>query len=125
MYDVGAGGRVYHATFFDSLAGNTSRESFLSPPFFTPLRLLFPFSRGLSTCPVCERRTAATSSGVPVATTRPPCAPPSGPRSIMKSALLITSRLCSITVTVWARLARRWSTAGHLSSVGKCSQRGG
>src|SRR5437773_4563601 len=51
-----------------------------------PLRFPFPFSSGLSTCPVCERRTAATSSGVPLATTRPPFAPPSGPRSMMKSA---------------------------------------
>ena len=34
-------------------------------------------------CPVYDLSTAATSSGVPVATTSPPRTPPSGPRSIM------------------------------------------
>ena len=43
----------------------------------------FPFNNGRRTFPVCDRFTAATSSGVPLATTRPPCAPPSGPRSMM------------------------------------------
>ena len=33
--------------------------------------------------PVCEPVTVAISSGVPVATTRPPSSPPSGPRSMM------------------------------------------
>ena len=45
-------------------------------------------------------RRAATCSGVPVAMTSPPPAPPSGPRSMTQSADLITSRLCSITITV-------------------------
>ena len=40
---------------------------------------------------------AATASGVPAATMLPPPAPPSGPRSITQSAVLMTSRLCSIT----------------------------
>lgn len=38
---------------------------------------------------------AATSSGRPATTTCPPSSPPSGPRSIIQSAILITSRLCS------------------------------
>ena len=42
----------------------------------------------------------ATSSGVPVATARPPASPPSGPRSMTWSAVLMTSRLCSMTTTV-------------------------
>ena len=42
----------------------------------------------------------ATCSGVPVATTLPPSSPPSGPKSMMWSATLITSKLCSITTTV-------------------------
>ncbi len=46
------------------------------------------------------RRERATCSGVPAATTRPPRSPASGPRSITQSALLMTSRLCSITTTV-------------------------
>ena len=44
--------------------------------------------------------TAATCSGVPWATMRPPASPPSGPRSITQSAVLITSRWCSITTIV-------------------------
>ena len=44
--------------------------------------------------------TSATCSGVPVAITSPPASPPSGPRSMIQSACLITSRLCSITSTV-------------------------
>ena len=50
--------------------------------------------------PVCEPSVAATFSGVPLATRRPPSSPPSGPRSMIRSATLITSRLCSITTTV-------------------------
>ena len=46
---------------------------------------------------VCEPLTLATSSGVPVAMIWPPPLPPSGPRSTIQSAVLITSKLCSIT----------------------------
>ena len=42
----------------------------------------------------------AICSGVPTATIYPPLRPPSGPRSITWSAVLMTSRLCSITITV-------------------------
>ena len=52
---------------------------------------------------------AATCSGVPWATTRPPSSPPSGPRSMIRSAVLITSRLCSITTTVLPGSTRRSS----------------
>ena len=41
--------------------------------------------------PVCVS-VSATSSGVPVATNRPPSAPPSGPKSRIQSARLITSK---------------------------------
>ena len=51
-------------------------------------------------CPVCDALTAATSSGVPSATIRPPPSPPSGPRSMTQSAVRMTSRLCSMTITV-------------------------
>lgn len=54
-----------------------------------------------------EAGLAATSSGVPAATRSPPAAPPSGPRSIMWSALLITSILCSMMMTVWPWEIRR------------------
>src|SRR5262245_4070169 len=49
-------------------------------------------STSASACPVYDFFTFATCSGVPVAITRPPCAPPSGPRSTIQSAVLITSR---------------------------------
>lgn len=50
--------------------------------------------------PVALSGMAATSSGRPMATTRPPRAPAPGPRSMTQSATLITSRLCSMTTTV-------------------------
>jgi thiol-disulfide isomerase/thioredoxin len=50
--------------------------------------------------PVWDPLTLATSSGVPTATIVPPPAPPSGPKSTIQSAVLITSKLCSITTTV-------------------------
>ena len=60
-----------------------------------------PASSGLKNCPVYERSARrASSSGVPVATTRPPSSPPSGPRSITQSAVFTTSRLCSMITTV-------------------------
>ena len=48
-------------------------------------RSIFPFpflKTRRRNCPVYDPRTRATSSGVPVATIRPPSSPPSGPRSI-------------------------------------------
>src|SRR5699024_6987692 len=56
-------------------------------------------STGRRKRPVWECSQAAISSGVPVATMRPPPSPPSGPRSMMWSAVLMTSRLCSMTTT--------------------------
>src|SRR5690606_8900646 len=61
--------------------------------------------------PVCECSTAASCSGVPSATMVPPRWPPSGPRSITQSAVLITSRLCSITTTVLPSSRSLCSTA--------------
>src|SRR5208337_2621221 len=46
-------------------------------------------------------------SGGPMATTRPPASPPSGPRSITQSAAAMTSRLCSMTTTVLPMSTRR------------------
>src|SRR3989454_1919215 len=60
--------------------------------------------------PVADSATCATSSGVPAATTRPPWSPAPGPRSITQSARLMTSRLCSITTTVWPASTSRSST---------------
>src|SRR5439155_11576583 len=71
--------------------------------------------------PVCESGLAATSSGVPTATTFPPWSPPSGPRSTIQSAVLITSRLCSITRTVLPAETRRCSTWSSLRMSSKCS----
>src|SRR5690348_1796952 len=71
-------------------------------------------------CPVYECGVAATSSGVPVAMMRPPPAPPSGPRSTIQSAVLITSRLCSITTTVLPWSTSRCSTRSSCSMSWKC-----
>ena len=57
-------------------------------------------SIGFRKRPVWELSISATASGVPVAMISPPPSPPSGPRSTIQSAVLITSRLCSITTTV-------------------------
>jgi len=52
----------------------------------------YPRSRAFKNLPVYDALHAAIASGVPVATTSPPACPPSGPRSITWSAVLITSR---------------------------------
>ena len=59
--------------------------------------------------------------GRPGATTAPPPAPPSGPRSITQSAVLMTSRLCSITITVLPVSTSRVSTPSSLRMSSKCS----
>src|SRR5690606_31810303 len=64
--------------------------------------------------PVWLSSARASCSGVPVATTCPPPEPPSGPRSMIQSADLITSRLCSITITVLPLSASPLSTASSL-----------
>ena len=46
---------------------------------------------------MCERLAARISVGGPMATTSPPAAPPSGPRSMIQSASLMMSRLCSMS----------------------------
>src|SRR5581483_4482162 len=60
--------------------------------------------------PVWDSGDLATTSGGPSATTRPPPSPPSGPRSTIQSAVLMTSRLCSMTRTVLPASTRRCST---------------
>ena len=69
--------------------------------------------------PVWLASTSATSSGGPVATIRPPPAPPSGPRSMIQSAVLITSRLCSTTTTVLPGATKPCSTFEQLANVGE------
>src|SRR5262245_2736502 len=46
--------------------------------------------------PVCDLVFCAIAGGGPTVTTLSPSSPPSGPRSIIQSALLMTSRLCSM-----------------------------
>ena len=72
------------------------------------------------TCRCGWSATFAISSGVPSATTRPPPLPPSGPMSITQSAVLITSRLCSITITVLPWSTRPVSTPSSLRMSSKC-----
>ena len=64
-----------------------------------------------------ERGFFTISSGVPSATSAPPSFPPSGPRSTIQSAFLMTSRLCSMTRTVFPASQKRWRTAEQLAHV--------
>src|SRR5699024_1493895 len=78
------------------------------------------WSIGLRNRPVCDAATSATSSGVPWATTWPPPRPPSGPRSMMWSALPMTSRLCSMTMTVLPLSTRPWRSISSFEMSSKC-----
>ncbi len=69
--------------------------------------------------PVAEPFAAATCSGVPRAMIRPPRLPPSGPRSTIQSAVLMTSRLCSMTRTVLPLSTSRWRTWSSFSTSAK------
>ncbi len=71
--------------------------------------------------PVCEPGVPATCSGVPAATTLPPSSPPSGPMSTRRSAVLITSRLCSMTTTVLPASTSRCRTSSSRWTSAKCS----
>ncbi len=66
-----------------------------------------------------SRRRWPPSSGVPSATTTPPPDPPSGPRSTTQSEHLITSRLCSMTMTVLPLSTSPWSTDRSLRTSSK------
>src|SRR5690606_18563104 len=70
--------------------------------------------------PVCDAGSRAISSGVPWPMIVPPRWPPSGPRSTTQSAVLITSRLCSITTTVLPSSRSLCSTASRCSMSWKC-----
>ena len=65
-------------------------------------------------------RRRATSSGVPSITIRPPPAPPSGPMSMSQSDVLITSRLCSITITVFPASTNPCRTSISFFTSAKC-----
>ena len=54
------------------------------------------------------------------ATIRPPPAPPSGPRSMIQSAVLMTSRLCSTTSTVLPASTKSCSTFSSIWMSAKC-----
>ena len=73
--------------------------------------------------PVCEPSTAGDLLGRARWRPRsPPSSPPSGPRSMMRSAVLITSRLCSITTTVLPASTRRCE---HLEQPLRCRRSAG
>src|ERR1700746_2205322 len=69
-----------------------TRKSHLSCCAALPFELPLRFSTRARTWPVYDFFVRATCSGGPCATIRPPPSPPSGPRSIIQSACLITSR---------------------------------
>src|SRR5437879_4473860 len=91
-----------------ALAGGAEGADDLGPPHAGYPRS----SSARRNWPVYERSAwRASSSGAPVATTRPPSSPPSGPRSMIQSAVLMTSRLCSMITTVLPWSTRRLSTS--------------
>src|SRR5208283_202823 len=92
LLDFAASSALWAAAF-----GSNSGRSAKGPVASRPWRNLAVWLRGFR----------ATSSGGPSATSSPPPAPASGPRSRTQSAVLITSRLCSMTTTVLPRSARR------------------
>ncbi len=57
------------------------------------------------------------------ATIRPPRCPPCGPRSTIQSAVLITSRLCSMTRTVLPASTRPMRTSSSFADVGEVEAR--
>src|ERR1039458_902034 len=59
-------------------------------------------------------------SGVPTTTTSPPRDPPSGPRSITQSAVLMMSRLCSMTRIEPPASINRRKAAKSLLTSSKC-----
>ena len=71
-------------------------------------------SMGRKYWPVAEIGVSAMASGGPSAMTLPPLTPPPGPRSMTQSAVLMTSRLCSTTMTVLPRSTSRCSTSSSL-----------
>ena len=92
-------------------------------------RSMPPYSIFFRYWPVKDAGQAAMSSGVPVATIVPPPSPPSGPRSMIWSAHLMTSRLCSMTRTVLPGvdelLQHVEQLAGRRACAGRSSARRG
>ena len=86
-----------------SLGGRGRRGS-------SAMRACWPARMGIKKRPVCEASTSATFSGVPAATIKPPSVPPSGPISMTQSAHLMTSKLCSMTMTLFPSSTRRLKT---------------
>ena len=60
-------------------------------------------------------------SGDPSAIISPPLSPPSGPRSIIWSDVFITSKLCSITTTVFPLSTNSCKTSNNFLTSSKWS----
>src|SRR4051812_3710889 len=70
--------------------------------------------------PVYEPGSLAIASGGPTPTILPPRFPPSGPRSITQSAVLMTSMLCAMTTIEPPASMRRRKAARSLLTSSKC-----
>src|SRR4029450_3309007 len=79
------------------------------------------FNDGRRYCPVWLPGSSAILSGGPAPTISPPSSPPSGPRSMIQSAHLIISKLCSITITVLPALRSFIRTCSSFSISAKCN----
>src|SRR5579872_1610527 len=81
----------------------------------------WPFNTRARYFPVYEPGSFAIASGGPTPTILPPRFPPSGPRSMTQSAVLITSRLCSMTTIEPPASMRRRKAASSLLTSSKCN----
>ena len=96
-------------------------QTFCSVCVFDMRQKSFYFSVFAKNWPVKLRSHAAHSSGVPSNTISPPPSPPSGPKSMIWSAVFITSRLCSMTSTVLPASVSRFNTSISLCTSAVCS----
>ena len=77
-------------------------------------------STGPRNRPVWLSATSRPARACPRRRSVPPPSPPSGPRSMIQSAVLITSRLCSMTMTVLPLSTSPLSTSSSLRMSSKC-----
>ena len=89
------------------------RAAAMSPPGPSPAPVRYTTPRSRPPLRAC-----------PATITRPPASPPSGPRSITQSAVLMTSRLCSTTSTVLPASTKSCSTFSSSWMSAKCKPGG-
>ena len=89
--------------------------------------MIYPLTNALSASQTCYRYwlvsecfAPSSSRGVPSKMTMPPLLPPSGPISMIQSALRITSKWCSITITVFPPSTSRFMMVSRRPMSERC-----